>query len=241
MLTLQKTESGHTDSHGLDRLAGAGTASGLGGRAAGARPGASVQRLSQVIPPVGRVRSGSSLIEMSWQRVVINTFETESALERVTDNVPSSCGVHSGIPSERRTERRDVHDANSNADSHDGIGGPGDHQPLVAKVPLTALEILAGDFSGTDWIDGFPDLAGLPIPNTRLESQLSVYADAYRDWRAGVVKLESGCREAGERVEKRQRLSPGVSAGNSGQAVRSNSADSAVECPYSPSSRNRLA
>lgn len=36
--------------------------------------GGAVQRLSEIIPPVGRVRSGSPLIEMQWEHVTIDSF-----------------------------------------------------------------------------------------------------------------------------------------------------------------------
>ena len=102
--------------------------------------GTCVQRLLDIIPSAGIVRSVSPLIEVIHEQ----------------RNLSSGGGVSTGVPAKlNNPERRDDIPVVSSSDSVDTIErteGDGRHQPLVGKVPESSLGVQTGTIRG-DWRD----------------------------------------------------------------------------------------
>lgn len=128
-----------------------------------------VQRLSDVIPQSGRVRNGSSKIEVKHGHRAKNASGddsppqtgdlTERQAKPMADLVPACDGSLDG------------------SIVHDAVGLVPELLPPAVRCPGEPLRI-------PDWVQNFPPLARVDAKNTA-DCQKSVYAGAYRDFAAG--------------------------------------------------------
>ena len=128
-----------------------------------------VQRLSDVIPQNGRVRSRSSKIEVKHEHGSTNKSRNDSSLQ----------DVH---PVERETQPMDnlVPSFDGSVDSpivSDSVGVVSELLPAAVRGGSEPLRV-------PDWVQTFPPLARIDPTNTA-DCQRSVYASAYRDRSAG--------------------------------------------------------
>ena len=139
--------------------------------------GQAARRLSEVLPTTGRVRSGTSLIEVAHD--CVSTLPT----------VPGCGGVCSAVPAvQSTTERRDLAAVACGSDSNVAdrpVEGDADSVDLAGQVEESSVAVPSGTVSDFGWIETFPILARLPKGAPWVDSCRSTYCDAYRIWKAG--------------------------------------------------------
>ena len=139
--------------------------------------GQAARRLSEVLPTTGRVRSGTSLIEVDHD--CVSTLPT----------VPGCGGVCSAVPAvQPTTERRDLTAVACGSDSNLAdrpVEGDADSVDLAGQVEESSVAVPSGTVSDFGWIETFPILARLPKGAPWVDSCRATYCDAYRIWKAG--------------------------------------------------------
>jgi 5'-3' exonuclease len=149
--------------------------------------GAVARRLAEVLPITGRVRGGSSLIEVHDERATTSRSAVSSG-SGVPAEVPAK-----HLDSERRPDGADL----SEDTAHQGPNATGAcdvrDQPLVGEVQPAAVDVSSGTvpLDGPDWFIRFPVLAKLPPGSNWVDSCRSTYADAYRSFLKGEPRDES--------------------------------------------------
>ncbi|MEI8018011.1 MAG: 5'-3' exonuclease H3TH domain-containing protein [Schlesneria sp.] len=154
--------------------------------------GAVVNRLCDVLPISGRVRSRSSLIEVTNEQPSL--FPAVDRATTTTNPVAGDRQVSSdSFAGDSTPERRDgMPDRISGDPKHaDGIRtGDGLPDPLDEQIPESSLGIhtsavCPSGFVSPDSIDTFPLLSQLPAGASDDVKYQSIYAASYRDSRAG--------------------------------------------------------
>ena len=167
-----------------------------------------VQRLAEVIPQSGRVRSGSPLVQFEWERGEIESFEIQPGTivpitpEKVVSNAGETLSGRRGIQSSAPSDGgRGVTAKNRDPVATDGEA-PGPRNAPILDEPRedAGLEfsdpgssdgsqfrrpVLSVDFTRPDWIENFPVLRDFPPGTDRSTLSRSVYATAVRLVRAG--------------------------------------------------------
>ena len=153
--------------------------------------GSVVNRLCDVLPVSGRVRSRSSLIEVTnEQPSLYNAPAAGPATVSSSRAVPTES--HTGdVDTQRRAVSGDrLQDDRKSSDA--GRSGDGPTGRMGQGIPEQKMDVPPSsgqpwDFSGTSWIDEFPVLAKLPGNCPAEITCRSVYADIFRDVRRGRV------------------------------------------------------
>jgi 5'-3' exonuclease len=154
--------------------------------------GAVVNRLCDVLPVSGRVRSRSSLIEVTNEQPSL--FPAGNPATTTTNPVAGDRQVSSDAFAGNTTpERRDgMSDRIPGDPKHadgirpgDGLPDPLDGQIHQSSLGVHSATIVASAFIYPDSIDRFPDLANLPAGASDDVKYQSIYAASYRDSRAG--------------------------------------------------------